>query len=213
MNKNEIIRFGRYDWQVLDAQNDRALIITQYIVEMRPYDLDFTYNSGVPGETWETCTLREYLNGEFLEKFKPEERERIIRTETRNPNNPWYGTAGGGDTYDSIFLLSLEEAGIYFDCGGTYLLERKEYDFDVDKYIAVESGSGNGGFFSNAHDGDRQANYRGVPACWWLRSPGSHPGSAAFVFDNGGIGVVGLDLTAILDIGGVGIRPALWLCL
>jgi len=27
----------------------------------------------------------------------------------KNPNNQWYGTNGGADTQDSIFLLSLDE--------------------------------------------------------------------------------------------------------
>lgn len=31
------IRFGKYDWYVLDEQDDRALIITEKVIEKRPY--------------------------------------------------------------------------------------------------------------------------------------------------------------------------------
>ena len=201
----EIIRFGGYDWQILDAQSDKALIISRDVIELRPYDLDFT------DETWETCDLREYLNGTFLQRFSPEDRARIITSEIRNDANPWYETRGGNDTEDEIFLLSLMEADMLFADGEDFLSAHREFDFDVDKFVEVERGSGNGGFFSNAHDAGRLALYNGNPACWWLRSPGSHESSAAFIFDNGAIGVLGLDLNAILDVGGAGVRPALWL--
>jgi hypothetical protein len=207
---HKYIKFGGYDWQVLDKRHDRILIISRDIIDICPYDTDFTE------EYWQTCTLRSYLNNKFLKKFKPRERARIIKTKIHNDDNPWYKTPGGEDTYDKIFLLSAEEADIYFNTGSDLLTERiKEFDFDRGKFIAVDvditSESGKGGFFSNEHDINRQANYRGIPAYWWLRTPGVLNNFASFVFDNGGIGVVGLDLAGVLDVGGVGVRPAMWL--
>jgi len=197
----EIIQFGKYNWRVLDVQNDMALIITEDIAEVRPYDSEFT------DEVWETCALRQYLNGEFFGQFTETEQKRIAETKIRNPNNLWYGTWGGKDTRDRIFLLSLEEADRYFGGGGDYLDERRK-DFDFDGGIYSENHSG--GYFSNDYDGGRQAKYKGEPAFWWLRSPGIHNGSAAFVLPNGGVGVFGLDLYCILDVI-CGVRPALWL--
>ena len=103
-----VIQFGGYDWRVLDVQGNKALIITEHIIEQRPYNVD---NKDV---TWETCTLREYLNGEFLQKFSAEDQARIAETRINNPNNQQYGTNGGNDTNDKIFLLSIEEANRYF---------------------------------------------------------------------------------------------------
>ena len=205
-NPGEIIQFGGYGWRVLDVQDNRALIITEDIIGVRPYDSDF--DSEFTDEVWATCSLRKYLNDGFLNKFTPEDRERIIETKVDNPANLWYGTKGGKDTDDKIFLLSLEEADRYFGNSGDYLNERrKDFDFDSEKFEEDEE---NGGYFSNAHDSDRQAKYNGIPTFWWLRSPGIHKGSAASVFYNGGICVFGLDLYCVLEVM-CGVRPALWL--
>ncbi len=204
MELNDIIQFGKYNWRILDMQGDNMLIITQDIIEIRLYDLYFA------GEVWETCTLREYLNGELLNQFTSDERARIIKTPISNLDNPWYGTWGGEDTYDKIFLLSIEEAYKYF--GGSGDMPKCNIASDTNRNL-----------FSDSHDIDRQAKYRGDLAFWWLRSPGSQcdsgafdfddadTGYAAFVSDDGCIGVVGVDLYGFMDVGGVGVRPALWL--
>ena len=205
------MKFGRYDWRVLDEQGGRALVITRDIIEIRPYDAEFT------DEVWESCGLREYLNGEFFDRaagFTESEQARIAETKIVTPNNQWYGTWGGKNTLDKIFLLSLEEADRYFGDSGDYIDERqKEYDFESGRFNITEAGAGgngeiNGGCFSNGNDADRAAEYSGAPAFWWLRSSGIHNGAAAFVFDNGGVGVFGLDLCAMLDVS-CGVRPAM----
>ncbi|MCL2816375.1 MAG: DUF6273 domain-containing protein [Oscillospiraceae bacterium] len=201
------MKFGKYNWRVLDVREDKKLIITEDIIEVHPYDGEFTDENDDGNLLWESCSLRKYLNNEFLQKFTPEEQERIIETKVINPNNLWYAISGGFDTLDKIFLLSLEEADRYFGDSGDYLnVRRKDLDFDADKYIENE----NGGYFSNAHDSGRQANYDGVPAFWWLRSPGIHKASAASVFYNGGVCVFGLDTLALLDVT-CGVRPAMWI--
>ncbi|MCL1794689.1 MAG: DUF6273 domain-containing protein [Oscillospiraceae bacterium] len=200
-NIGETIRFGNFNWRVLEAQNGMALIITEEIIGIRPYDSEFT------DEVWESCTLRQYLNGAFLDKFTAGEKRRIAPAKIRNSNNLWYGTWGGKDTDDMVFLLDLEEADRYFGDSGDYFGEkRKDFDFDDEKFFADE----NGGYFSNAHDIDRQAKYDGELAFWWLRSPGVLNSSASFVLPNGGVGVFGLDLYCILDVI-CGVRPALWI--
>jgi hypothetical protein len=206
-NIGKTMEFGKYNWRVLDALNDSVLIMAEDIIEVRPYDAEFTDENDFGNLLWKSCSLRKYLNSGFLEKFTSEEQGRIIQTKVSNPNNVWYGISGGADTHDKIFLLSLEEADRYFGNGGDYLNERrKDLDFDDDKYTEKTDG----GYFSNAHDNDRRAAYDGVPAFWWLRSPGIHKASAAFVLPNGGVGVFGLDLYCILDVI-CGVRPALWL--
>jgi hypothetical protein len=122
MNKPKIgalIPFGGYDWRVLDVQGDKALIITEDMVEQRQYHKEYAEI------TWETCDLREYLNGEFLSKL---DNSRIVPQTVQNTDNLWYGTNGGNDTKDMIFLLSLEEADRYFGNSGEYLGKiRKKY--------------------------------------------------------------------------------------
>ncbi|MCL2099797.1 MAG: DUF6273 domain-containing protein [Oscillospiraceae bacterium] len=203
----ETIKFGAYSWRVLEEQEDKTLIITEDIIEIRPYDSEFTDENDFGNLIWESCSLRQYLNSGFLKKFTTEEQNRIIETKLSNPNNLWYGVGGGPDTTDKIFLLSLEEADRYFGGKGDYLgVIRKDLDFDAGVYTKKEDG----GYFSNDGDAERQASYEGIPAFWWLRSPGIHKASAAAVFGNGGVCVFGLDIGALLDVI-CGVRPALWL--
>ncbi len=107
VKKSDIITFGKYDWIVLDITNDMAFIITEDIIEER------AYNEEYEGTTWEDCTLRKYLNGTFYNSFSEEEQLMIAETAVTNPDNSKYGTDGGNDTTDKIFLLSLEEAEEY----------------------------------------------------------------------------------------------------
>jgi hypothetical protein len=75
---------------------------------MRPYNVEWE------SITWETCTLRQYLNGEFYNSFRDNEKAMIAETRNVNTDNPGYGTEGGNDTIDRVFLLSINEANGYF---------------------------------------------------------------------------------------------------
>jgi cell division septum initiation protein DivIVA len=202
-----IIQFGNYKWRVLDVQSDRALILTEDIIEKRKYNEEFT------NVTWEECTLRKYLNDEFLQKFTKEQQRQIIETEISNPDNLWYGTEGGRDTKDKIFLLSLEEADRYFGDSGDYYKEKRRKRDVNGKYIAAAN---DGYSFSNTHDIERQAKYNNEACWWWLRSPGCSTSYAAGVITGGDVGVdgCGVNPSSFYFLGrslGVGVRPALWL--
>ena len=180
------IPFGGCDWRVLDVQNNRALIITKDVIEKRSYNVEYT------SVTWETCTLREYLNGEFLQKFAEEERKRIEETAVANLNNQWYGTNGGNDTTDRVFLLSFEEIVKYFGDSGQLRNKNPKSEYRIDdRYNSARK----------TVDADGKATW------WWLRSPGFGNGAAARVEADGDIGVVG----GLVNTGQGGVRPVLWL--
>jgi len=187
-----IIPFGKYKWRVLDLQSGKALIITEDIIEARPYN---TYDNIV---TWETCTLRKYLNNDFLQIFSIKEQEKIIETKIRNSHNMWY-VAGNGcnDTSDKIFLLSLDEVDIYFGNSGDYQNKRRK-GFNGEY-------QDNGYLFSNIYNNNRVAmnNNRN----WWLRSSGTTNLSAATVYNDGVVNVSGSEV----NWSSGGVRPALWL--
>jgi len=67
VTNGSILVFDGYKWRVLDVQANKALILTEDIIEQR------TYNTQHTDITWETCALRKYLNGEFLQNFTQEE--------------------------------------------------------------------------------------------------------------------------------------------
>jgi hypothetical protein len=179
------IRFGDYDWRVLDVQNGRALILSDTVIERR------AYHSQWAGITWAECDLRAYLNGEFYNKFNPSDKARIAGTDITTANNPWYRTKGGGATSDRIFLLSLEEVIKYFGDSGKLRKRPKDAYWIDDRYNRARV----------AKDGNGGASW------WWLRAPGQKSYIAASVNVVGGLSVSGYDV--VDDDGGV--RPALWL--
>lgn len=187
MQVGEKILFDKYQWRVLDIQNNMALLITEDILELRPY------HNKYKDTTWHDCEMRQYLNGEFYNQFDEANKSRILPVTVSNPDNPWYGTEAGNDTQDSIFLLSIEEVCKYFGDSTDLLYNR-----------------GNNRYWkkNDVNNQKRRAKYQGMYAFWWLRSPGRNNHVAAYVHGTDGcIGVNGNNVTNCFG----GIRPALWL--
>jgi len=200
MKMGDIIHFGEYNWRVLDIYGDTALLITEDIIEQR------AYHSIETPVTWENCGLREYLNSEFYDRFSQADKARIIAAANKNPENQWYGTAGGKDTRDKIFLLSLEEADKYFGDSGDYLNKRRKSPKNNKRRKFIPNI--NGHWLSNAYDKERMSDFEGYDSWWWLRSPGGKVTDAACVgfLCYGGIFVNGVSVDGNLG----GVRPALW---
>lgn len=175
--------FGGYTWRVLDVQGDKALLITEDIIELHPY------HSERVAITWETCALRAYLNGEFFGKFSAQEQAVICDTSSVNADNQWYRINGGNNTTDKVFLLSIEEVVRYFGDSGL-LKKQPEGSWWIDDNFNI----------------NRVAMYSNDVSWWLLRSPGNYPNNAAFVHKDGRIYIVGIRV----DREG-GVRPALWL--
>ena len=199
MQTGDKISFGSYEWRVLEVKNNTALIITEYIIEQR------AYHNAYKDITWADCSLRKYLNSEFYDRFTAAEKSRIIPVLNKNPDNQWYGTKGGTDTQDSIFLLSIEETVCrYFGDSSSklyspgknqrYWFERK--DKNNSKRIARLEKRKEGSWW------------------WWLRSPGRVSIKAVYIHGDGNIGIQGNNiLKGNISDGECkgGLRPALWL--
>jgi hypothetical protein len=185
------MKFGPYEWRMLDVQGDKALLITKDVTHV-----NMQYNKSRTNVTWETCTLRKWLNEDFLLTFSGQERSRIALTTNINEDNQWYGTAGGNNTTDRIFLLSLSEVVKYFGDSGQ-LKQRPKSDI---------------GGISDQYNKERISKYGDLFARWWLRSPGCS-NDVARVNTDGIVDVSGdfdnTEYHAGLVSGGV--RAALWL--
>ena len=109
------IRFGHYSngqsviWKILRIQNNMLFIISSDNICRLPYHQ--------PGGsiTWADCTLRKWLNNDFINGyFTPAEQSRILPCKLNNDNNPQHNTPGGIPTADKVFLLSINEANVLF---------------------------------------------------------------------------------------------------
>lgn len=187
----EIIQFGEHDWRVLSIDYDYALILHEAVIIDRPYHY---YSEDV---TWETSSLRHWLNYDFFYGFSTGDRARIRETTITNSDNPWYGTPGGEDTTDRIFLLSIDEILYFFGNSGEIDIRRRIFDIYVN-------------FISDQYSNKRIAYNANsmVPQFWWLRTPGRTSALATGVDYNGSILMAG---TNIIFAERVGVRPALWL--
>ena len=106
---------SRIPWVVLDRipGTDQILVLSQREVENRKFHEEWT------DVTWETSSLRRWLNGEFyFHSFTGEEQEAIVPYEI----SVWERKPSGGkavkEINDRIFLLSIAEANYYLQSAG-----------------------------------------------------------------------------------------------
>lgn len=123
VNVGDIIEFGSYEqdnnknngseaieWYVIDIENDYAILMSVYALDCK------NYNDENESVTWETCSLRTWLNNDFYnEAFNADEKCIIRLTSLNNNSNPDSGISGGNSTQDSVFILSYDEAVTYFN--------------------------------------------------------------------------------------------------
>ena len=185
-----IIQFGGFDWRVLEVQGNQALVVTDRIIGHRDF------HHVLEDVTWETSEIRQWLNYEFFNSFSPENQELIMQTYVVNNNNPWYGTNGGNNTTDRVFLLSVEEVVRYFGDSGKLNNRpygaRQLWDEYSDARSVLEA------------DGSGFANW------WLLRTPGMWSRESVGIDYFGTIFMDGRSVSSYFPVAS-GIRPALWL--
>ncbi|MDO4344835.1 MAG: DUF6273 domain-containing protein [Eubacteriales bacterium] len=108
------VTFGPYTWRVLERADDTALLVMTH-ADYYEETSNVTYNDTDEAVTWADSTLRAWLNSEFLEGFEEEDRAKILLSEVKNSDNEVYGTEGGEDTQDYVYLMSLEDTETYAD--------------------------------------------------------------------------------------------------
>lgn len=201
MKVGDVIQFGAYDWRVLEIKESRALIMTERIIRQLPY------HNKKEDAFWANSAVRKYLNNDFYMTFNEEEKLKIVEVLNKNDDNPWYGASGGQDTYDKIFLLSLEEAVIKYFGDSRHCLENRS---PKQRY-----------WFQKKDENNplRRTNYHGYVWWWWLRTPGRDNRRAIYIHGDGNIGIQGNGVykyssntlhPETSDNSG-GLRPVLWL--
>ena len=176
----DLLEFGKYDqdvifqpnkikWRILNIDEDSVFLLADQDVGGR------IYNTGSTA-TWETCSLRKWLNEDFYNvAFSETEKGLILPTDVVTEDNPLGENAvGGNDTEDYVYLLSTGE------------VSNSEYGF-----VSNESRILKGSDYARANDADRDTNKLNSlydnSAKWWLRSPGHVNSNAALVYDSGSV--------------------------
>ena len=181
------------EWLVLARDGNKALLISRYALDAQPYNKDYT------SVTWETCTLRKWLNGTFYNKaFSSAEQAAILTTNVDNSKNQCYSgwsTSGGNNTQDKVFLLSYAEANKYF--GVTYDNSSNTKSRVAPTAYAIAQGAWTSSSNKTADSTDA--------GWWWLRSPGYYQDCAALVYSDGSL----FSFFSVNDASG-SVRPALW---
>lgn len=188
VNVGDTYRFGSYEqdnsksngqedieWLVLAKEGTKILVISKEALDCKPY----SYTN----VTWETCTLRKWLNNDFINAaFSADERTMIPTVTVSADKNPDYSTNPGNATQDQVFLLSITEVNKYFSSDSARQCKPTDY--------AVANGAWDSGNW-----------------WWWLRSPGYDQRRAAFVDDDGDVREDGYSV----DVRVGAVRPALWI--
>ena len=170
-------------WRILWQNEDGtdAYVMADKVLDCQPYNKEAT------DVTWETCTLRKWLNDEFYNAaFTKEEQNAIIQQRLS------FGYNSGNDTLDKVFLPSEEDMineSVGFSADYNYCDQaRIGYATCYAKEQGVYT---NGDMGRNCH--------------WWLRSVAW--GRASIVYSWGHV----LDLDRIVDSDYIGVRPVLHL--
>lgn len=171
------------EWIVLHKTKDHIIVISKYVIDCLPYNIE------LKDVTWETCTLRKWLNEEFYEAaFNSKEKKLIMTAGLLNAKYSSVGGYGGKNTKDKVFLLSendLVEPAMGFSSW--------KYTEDVNRRCApteyaIAQGLKKG--MKNEYvtkDNDYSVN-------WWLRTPGMLNSEAAIVLNSGMILASGNDV-------------------
>jgi len=179
----EYVTFGTYEqdndadngrelieWQVLEKSDGEALLLSRYVLEKQPY------NEVMTEITWEECSLRKWLNGDFYsEAFSDAEKAFIEKTQLKNNQidlSIWKERGwsidgydvGGNDTWDYVFLLSFDD--IRSVCSNWDYNSRSDEVRAYPTDYAIERGI--------------RTNLKGT-TFWWLRSPGPTQHQASIV--------------------------------
>ena len=161
-------------WLVLDVQNGKMLLISKDILSGE------LFHDADTDVTWDSCTLRTWLNDEFYNTAFCAAEKAVIPTVTVTADrNPEWDTYQGKSVQDKIFLLSVKEAEKYFADDNARKADATPYSF---------------------------VHYDDGAVRWWLRTIGQDGDFPANVTEEGMVSRFGTGVSH----NNMGVRPAMW---
>lgn len=182
-------------WRVLCVKENDVILLADKNLDVQKY------NEEESDVTWENCTLRTWLNKVFFAKaFNQTQQEAVKNTKVVNDDNLFSGTAGGNNTMDKVYLLSIAEASntaygfneVFEDESKTKAAKNTEYVKEHGELVTSTS--------------PEYPEYMGN-GNWWLRSPGGYNYYAAGVEED----CYGREFGFEVDSDWIAVRPVLHL--
>lgn len=229
------IKFGEYqgeklNWIVMEKQEDKALLFNANVIDCKCYN-EYEYCEC----TWETSSLRNWLNDDFYNTaFSNEEKNKILLTNVNNNDDIDFDASikSGNNTDDYIFCLSRQENWNYFG-QDTELVEKRYGNKTYSIYVNLQAAAGATDYAKNVDNYGNKLSTTNeseldtvldmmgkkddgflkrmllTQAAYWLRSHGDDVGCASYV-DQYGENFSGVLSGGTMNAGNVGVRPAMW---
>ena len=172
-NGYRYFKWERIKWKVLNNDENTLFVVADRAIDCKEYNEEY---ESITWEniTWENSAIRNWLNSSFYSTaFSSSEQVAIVTQNVVNEDNPSYGTEGGNNTSDNIYLLSISEA-----TNETYGFCSDHNTYSASRWVQPSNYAHARGTYtySGSYTG-------GNDNCWWwLRSPSGNGFGAA----NGG---------------------------
>lgn len=208
-------------WRVLNRNGDDAFLLADVALDNQQY------NTNNIGTTWEKSSIRSWLNGYRAEVNEPKtdyssenfintafttaEQDDISIANVKGDGDVFNEIAGGSDTSDKVFLLSISE--VYnTDKAMEYGFVKEDDLYDQINDEARRSLCSTYAYamgvvrYVNITTNEDYTKYNGNVCGQWLRSPGISENYMAIITEGGGVYWTGQKVDYWL-----GVRPALHL--
>lgn len=205
----DLVTFGSYEqdnnlkngkepieWEVLDVQDGKVLLLARQILDAVPYSEEGSE------ATWENSSIRTWLNKEFYQSaFSSTQKKQIWEMDLANEPGSRDGVTDAEATRDRVFCLSLSELVRYFPV--------KEYTMDGSWIVYADQITAKPTEYAFA-----RGILRGEPgkyssnenAEWWLRTAVKGEKKAIAVLRTGMVSSYGEKNNQK----SIGARPAIW---
>ena len=227
------VSFGKYEednnidngkesinWLILYKEGSKALVVSEKILDCKPY------NEGFKACTWESSSIRKWLNSDFYDAaFTESEKARILDTLVTPSCNVDYEVDAGNETTDKIFLLSFEEVEEYCTNTGEYSVKEELRIAKATQYAKAQGLYVMSEYLNETYskgedesqavleekesDEENESGFETGAGWWWLRSLGAKDTKAMDVRTDGEIRYYG----HLNGEGNIGVRPAMWISL
>lgn len=157
--------FSPIQWIVLFQSETSKLLLSKYAIGGNKF------NENDENVTWETCTLRKFLNQIFFEQaFNEYEKNLIVTSDVGPTANPMFDTPQGSSTRDKVMIPSLKEM--------------KQFENNLEIIVCKTTP------FSDACNVLVNTTDKGTPyydgCVWWLRTSGEDNRRATVVYPDKG---------------------------